>query len=324
MSLETIENVMYMLLKASPSSKSGGSIYYHCPFAHATHSGGHDSNPSFNWYEKEKPLFNCYTCGVHGDVAEFGRLISVHREDVQGLEEIHNIERLERYHIKEVPVDLPPLPVLPEIYNSVFDDLENTDGMIYNNNRGISLETSKKLELMYDTYRSKIVFPIKDKESRLLGFSGRSIDSKDTKTHNYMKVAVGRALLGSQFVYGDLPVCIVEGPYDYANIHEIGGAERAIPLALFGASLTAFQEKLLLDFGRPVYVMLDNDKAGKEALRDKKFRDGTMKSLGVPSRLVRNLPTFTVTYPEGIKDPGDLSSQQFNDMLDTAVEVQRV
>ncbi len=324
MSLEVITNWMYTNLKQSPSSSSGGSIYFHCPFAHVTHSGGYDSNPSFNWYEKEKPLFNCYTCGLHGDIGTFGKLIAKYRQDITGIEEINTLERLEKYHIKEVPEELPPLEPLPEIYNNIFDDLENTKGMVYNNKRGISLETSKKLELVYDTYRSKIVFPVKDRKNRLLGFSARSIDPKDTKTHNYMKLAVGKALLGSQFVSDDLPVCLVEGLYDYANVHEIGGAERAVPLGLFGASLTSFQEKLLVEFGRPVYVMLDNDKAGKEALRDKKFRDGTMKSLGILSRLARNLQTFTVTYPEGVKDPGDLTSQQFNDMLELATEVQRV
>lgn len=124
---------------------------------------------------------------------------------------------------------------------------------------------------VYDRFRARVMFPIRDHLSRLVGFGGRVLDDSKPKYLNTPETEVfkkGELLYGLDKARQDLKtrageLVVVEGYMDVISMHQHGfkGA-----VASLGTALTAEHATLLERLGaQSLTMMFDQDQAGLKA-----------------------------------------------------------
>ncbi|MGL4651647.1 MAG: toprim domain-containing protein, partial [Caldilineaceae bacterium] len=121
----------------------------------------------------------------------------------------------------------------------------------------------------YDAFRSRVVFPIRDRQGRVLGFGGRVLDDSVPK---YLNTSDTPVFHKSQIIYGiDLAhqairsenrVVIVEGYMDVIAAHQFGFSN---VVACMGTALTADHLRQLQRLTNHYVLALDADAAGNAA-----------------------------------------------------------
>lgn len=123
---------------------------------------------------------------------------------------------------------------------------------------------------IYDRFRHRIMFPIRDERGSMAGFGARILDPNDVpKFLNSPQTILfdkGRLLYGldkarKAIRAGDQAV-IVEGYLDVIALHQAGFANTVSPM---GTALTEHQLYLLKKFTRRIVLALDPDAAGDKA-----------------------------------------------------------
>lgn len=168
----------------------------------------------------------------------------------------------------------------------------------------------------YETFRNRVMFPIRDATGRVIGFGGRTLVDDRAKYLNTKQNALfdkGRGLYGVDLARQSMVdrgrAIVVEGYTDCMACHQAGFTET---VATLGTALTESQVDLLRRYCTEVIFVFDSDKAGIEAA-DRAIRVALPRSVTV--RLAR--------VPEG-KDPGEFltgpaSAARFSDVLNEAV-----
>jgi DNA primase len=215
------------------------------------------------------------------------------------------------------------------IYGDFYDPAA---GHPYLAERGISDETAELLGLLIDPEDpadaaygemniERILFPVRDAEGHLFGFSGRDTTGRSQmKARDYAGLRKAYNLLGLHLVANDPRdyVVVVEGLFDYATGWEYGHPT----VSTNGANLTDGQARLLRMLGKSVILMYDNpkvDKAGLEAIRiagEQLKDDLTVLVANYPSTLVDDDEAEDGARP--IKDPGELLKEEFDEMVENA------
>ncbi len=124
---------------------------------------------------------------------------------------------------------------------------------------------------IYDRFRNRIMFPIRDENGRMAGFGARIVDPNDIpKFLNSPETPVfskGRILYGldraRKAIRAADQVVIVEGYLDVIALHQAGFENVVSPM---GTALTEEQLRLLKRFTRRVVLALDPDTAGQKAV----------------------------------------------------------
>ncbi|NLN15182.1 MAG: DNA primase [Tissierellia bacterium] len=144
-------------------------------------------------------------------------------------------------------------------------------------NKGFKSEEIEKIGLIgrksgnngyYDKFRDRIIFPIIDLKSRVIGFGGRVLDDSMPKYLNSSDSLIfnkGNFLYGLNLVnkYSDRKkILLVEG---YMDVISLFAAGVNYAVASLGTALTERQAKLLKRFGEEVYICFDSDPAGIKA-----------------------------------------------------------
>ncbi len=120
----------------------------------------------------------------------------------------------------------------------------------------------------YDKFRDRIIFPIIDTRSRVIGFGGRVMNDSLPKYLNSSDSMIfnkGNHLYGLNLVskYSDKKkILLVEGYMDVISLFS-SGVNYAV--ASLGTALTERQAKLLKRFGEEIYICYDSDDAGSKA-----------------------------------------------------------
>ena len=168
---------------------------------------------------------------------------------------------------------------------------------------------------LYDRFRGRVMFPIRDMGGRLLAFGGRLIDGEGAKYVNspegtlYSKrrnlYLLHRA---KEAVRTRDRLILVEGYMDAIRLHLHGFADSAASL---GTSLTEEQSLLIKRLTDKCFICYDSDLAGQEA---------AIRGMYVLQRA--GLDVRVVELPRG-KDPDDLLSlpegeRLFQNALDSA------
>ena len=176
------------------------------------------------------------------------------------------------------------------------------------------------------------MIPIRDRQSRVIGFGGRLLGDGQPK---YLNTAETPLFHKSQVIFGldlardairrDDKVVIVEGYMDVIAAHQHGFAN---VVACMGTSLTSEQLQQLHRFTNNFYVALDADAAGQQATIRGLYQarqtlattrpTPTRKGLKLTEQL--NADLFIISMPEGL-DPDDLirqSSERWRDFIDKA------
>jgi DNA primase len=171
----------------------------------------------------------------------------------------------------------------------------------------------------YDRFRARIMFPIRDRRGRVLGFGGRAMRSDQGA--KYVNTAETDFFHKSQLLYGvDRAkaaiakagrAVVVEGYTDVLALHQ-AGIEEAV--GVMGTAITGKQVETLSGMVEEVVLALDADAAGQEAMvRAQRVAAGRRMRLRV------------AIVPAG-EDPAEMmaeagGAERFRKIVDGAVEL---
>ena len=169
---------------------------------------------------------------------------------------------------------------------------------------------------VYDTFRNRLIFPIRDVTRRVVGFGGRTLADDRAKYLNTRQNDLfdkGRGLYGIELARDAISTrgraIVVEGYTDCIAAHQAGFAET---VATLGTALTESQVDLLRRYCDEIILLFDSDEAG-EAAADRAIR------VALPRCVAVRLAHIT----DG-KDPSEFlahaGKQQFSDVLNSAVD----
>ncbi len=127
-------------------------------------------------------------------------------------------------------------------------------------------ETGKK----YDTFRNRLIFPIKDQRGKVVGFGSRALDESQPKYLNSPQSPIfdkGGTLYGidraNKAIEKNNQVVVVEGYFDVILAHQYGFQNT---VASMGTALTARHLKTLQKLTKNIVLALDPDPAGEKAM----------------------------------------------------------
>ena len=270
-----------------------------CPF-HA------ENTPSFN-VSSSKQFYHCFGCGASGDAITFLREYEglTFMEAIEKLAAMANIEIPKSSNIKiENNTGLIDVNILTQnIFVSNLMSDENA--MKYLNNRNISDEMIKHfgigfakdswdqitnllksknklaegLELgllvknnnkVYDRFRNRIMFPIKNTSGKIIAFGGRAL-KKDEKA-KYINSPESKLFFKSAEIYGlseakqdinkEDEIIIVEGYTDVIALHKNNFKNT---VATLGTAFTKLHINKLIRYSKNIIFCFDGDIAGKKA-----------------------------------------------------------
>ena len=163
-------------------------------------------------------------------------------------------------------------------------------------------KASNKGKKPYDTFRNRIMFPIRDARGRCIAFGGRAMDPADNAKYlNSPETELfdkGRSLYNlapaREATSKEQPLLVAEGYMDVIALSEAGFGATVAPL---GTAVTEMQLQMLWRLAPEPIITLDGDTAGQRAAM--RLIDLALPLIG-PGQSLR----FCV-MPEG-QDPDDL------------------
>jgi len=278
--------------------RSGNNYLGKCPF----HD---DSTPSLSVSE-QKQIWKCFGCGKGGDVVKFVSLyenitymealsklaikynlpINIKNEEkdqkiyeVMGLvssfyhEELTKspkaIEYLRKREITPKTIENFDIGYSPNSYK-VIEFLQNISEYylnLYKSTQNL-YQSSNSIR---DIFEGRLIIPIKDISSRVVGFGGRILYD-DKSVIKYLNSPDSFLFKKSQLLFGidlALPyikekeeVILVEGYFDVIRLYQIGVRNVVAPL---GTAFGNEHAKILSKYAKRAYLLFDNDNAGKNA-----------------------------------------------------------
>jgi DNA primase len=171
----------------------------------------------------------------------------------------------------------------------------------------------------YDRFRERIMFPIRDRRGRTLGFGGRAMRSDQGA--KYVNTAETDFFHKSETLYGiDLAkeaiaksgrVVVVEGYTDVLALHQAGVGEA---VGVMGTAITGEQVAALSGMVDEVVLALDADSAGQEAmLRAQRVAAGRKVRLRVAAMPAGEDPAEMIAAEGG--------AERFRALVDGAVDL---
>jgi DNA primase len=169
----------------------------------------------------------------------------------------------------------------------------------------------------YDKFRNRLMFPIVDASSRIIGFGGRTLGDDPAK---YMNSPTTILFDKSNCVYGldkgrheivsSGTVVVVEGYTDVIMAHQFGCKN---VVATLGTSLTSGHARLLRRFAKDIVLIFDSDAAG-----------ATAAERALEICLAERIDIRVASVPQG-KDPCDFllaaGADEFKKLIENAVDV---
>jgi len=165
-----------------------------------------------------------------------------------------------------------------------------------------------------DRFRNRIIFPIFDVKSRIIGFGGRVLDNSLPK---YLNSPDSIVFSKRNHLYGlnnfikssdRNRIILVEGYMDVISLQSKGitGA-----VASLGTALTVEQSKLLKNYSSEIYICYDSDEAGERA---------TLKAIEILTRI--GVEPKVIILPTG-NDPDDFINKngidEFENLINNAL-----
>ena len=269
--------------------------------------------PEFDPKSKEKADRNKILLEIMEQSVNFFRLTLNSNQGKHALEYLKkrglSSDAIERFEIGFAPADQTTLT------QKLIDKGYDLDAII---ETGMSVKSDESNRL-YDRFRGRIMFPIRDSRGRCIAFGGRSLDpaarakylnSPETplfdKGSNLYNLVSARSAVGR----GE-PLIVAEGYMDVIAL-DSGNFNGAI--APLGTAITEKQLQLMWRISPEPIIALDGDKAGLRAA----YR---LIDLSLPLLRTGKALRFSI-MPEG-KDPDDLirndGASVFKNLIDEAV-----
>lgn len=182
-----------------------------------------------------------------------------------------------------------------------------------------SLDVEKLLEIgifsklmggsVVDKFSGRIIFPIKDTKGNVVAFGGRSLEgvygpkylnSPESIVYNKSNVLYG-LYENVDYIREKEEVVVVEGYMDLLSLWQVGLRN---VVATLGTALTQKHAKILSKYVKTVYLMFDNDEAGRKA------------SIQAAKLLLSQGITVKYVKYENSKDPDEFSKFGTKTVLD--------
>ena len=284
-----------------PLKKTGSNYVARCPF----HT---EKSPSFS-VNRNKQFFHCFGCGASGNaisfLMDFGHLSFVEAvEDLAAFAGVAvQMELAGKEQAKPVEQSLKSLYLLMEqVAGYYVDELrKNASAVNYLKSRQVKGEVARDFLLgyapdkwdglasqfdqnllieagmlvvkddgkVYDRFRNRIMYPIRDKRSRIVGFGGRVLDDSLPKYLNSPETPLfhkGKEVYGLYELLAKNPkpqrILIVEGYMDVIALTQYG---INYSVAALGTAASQAHLDLLFRFTSELVFCFDGDKAGREA-----------------------------------------------------------
>ncbi len=171
----------------------------------------------------------------------------------------------------------------------------------YCKNNNISVADFKKLGLLSEKgnflFKNRIIFPITNFRSEVVGFGGRALEDFGPKYLNSSESSIYKKNRTLYFLPNFLKdvkkhkfVIIVEGYFDVIAFNKLGFSNVASPS---GTALTIQQLNQVSKYTDEIYLCFDNDQAGIEA---------TKRIVEIKNNISKDLNIYSISLPSKYKD----------------------
>ena len=284
--------------------RTGGRYKAKCPF----HGDGNEKTPSFVVYE-ETGSYHCFACKASGNAIHFLREYDGidFMESVELLASHVGMEVPKQEKLVDLSDALNINTKAAEIFKEQLKSNPGKETIEYLKNRGISGETAKFFELgysmeksptlhsilsrdynetdltdsglfgsndngdIYDRFRDRLMFPIRNIKGEHIAFGGRLITDKDNQA-KYLNSPETKTYKKKYELYGlyearliekrPESLFLVEGYMDVIGLHQ-HGIQNAV--ASSGTAFTQEQLRKILSYTNNIYIVFDGDEAGQKA-----------------------------------------------------------
>ena len=293
-------NIVDVVGAVVPIKKAGANFKGNCPF--------HNEKTASFVVSEQKQIFSCFGCGATGDVIEFvkkyynldfmgaiEKLASDYGIEIKQSNSSNSKERdlfytINReaalYYVNAFYANGNPGYTYMinrglnnktlKIFGIGYADGNMTSLKDYLNSKGYDDRTLFKIGLIsekngkyYDKFRDRVMFPIINTSSKVIGFGGRAIGDAEPKylnspespiflkKNNLYALNTTRSAVSTQN-----QAILVEGYMDVISLYQ-GGIENVA--ASLGTALTDNQAKLLKRYTKNIVLSYDADSAGQKA-----------------------------------------------------------
>ena len=177
---------------------------------------------------------------------------------------------------------------------------------------GLILPSKKYPDRTFDRFRNRVIIPISDERSRVVGFGGRSIDETEPKYLNSNETPVfnkRRILFGldksAQAIGQKNFAVICEGYMDAISLFS-AGIENVV--ATLGTAFTEDHAKLLSRYTRRFFFCYDSDSAGQNA---------TLRAIPIAEN--QNAEVRIISISDG-KDPDEFIKSHGREKFEALIE----
>lgn len=307
-----------------PESETGKDFICFCPYHSNT------DTPSFS-VSKTSGVYLCFNamCGSKGTLVG---LVKDHHPDKLGEFEVlrfilkrkgarkHSLaEEVARSRKKPEEFNILPSAMFDRLHEGL---LETPDAMRYLvEDRGFEEETLEDFYIGYSSRNEMVTVPMHDPMGNYVGLIGRSVEGKRFKNSTGLPVSRTLWNLHRAKAASDTLI-VVEASFDAMRVHQSGYPNVA---ALLGGNLSNLHIELIEKYFNSIIIMTDFDDKSKYVQKFCRKCPDQFNCLGHnPGRELGHLIAERVrgkrirwassgykeVYPNGAKDPGDLTDQQ--------------
>jgi DNA primase len=349
---EHILNLLQKYLPGAMRPGAGGNVIMKCPF----HKEGQERRPSFS-VNIDLGLFHCFTCHVAGDVRYLLRLLGLSRHEIDVelavikplLDENRRLREFQKEHFFSSRDPFKAVQALPEELLGVFDWCPQ---LLLD--AGFSMDLLRDYEVGFDRIQQRITYPLRDMYGSLAGIvGGKTLPQqqpkylvyeggrRDEKTKRLVPGHFGpwfdKMFPGYRCENHDLiwnyhrvyPKLLSEMSEDADTVVLVEGFKACLwmiqsgfpnTVALMGSYVSEAQQRLLHRLGSRVYLLFDNDEAGRKATR----RIGSLLWRPLQGRLkvVEYPPEDVQASIDGESDsqPDDYEAQGLHQMVANSLD----
>jgi len=315
--------------------KHGNSYKGLCPF-HA------ENTPSFNVL-KSKQFYHCFGCGVSGDAINFLKehegltfIEAIEKlaksanikipeindkkyEDHKKLIETNKLvayifkknlsvnnkamDYLKSRKILQEQIDYFEIGYAKDEWDNIKSFLQSKGLIKEGLETGLLVQTNNKI---YDRFRNRIIFPIKNSMGNIIAFGGRTLDKSENA--KYINSPESKIFYKSSELYGLYEskqninkldnIIVVEGYTDVIALHK---NKFNNSVATLGTAFTKYHISKLLRYSKNIIFCFDGDAAGKAA---------AWKALNNCLSEIRDKITISFSFISDAKDPDQLCNDE--------------